>query len=129
MDPSPSLRSAFPLVLVAVLAGSLAWAFYGDRGVLANRALQEELIARQSAVDERQTTVALLRVEIDQMKTDPLAQERWVREELGYVKPGEILYLFPSDQATDFEVVQDRRLREAQLPPGMGDQGAEGEKP
>lgn len=116
MDPAPSIRSALPLLLVAILAGSLAWAFYGERGVLANRALQEEFLARQSAVEERRETVALLRLEIEQMTSDPRAQERWVREELGYVKPGEILYLFPADRATDFEVVQDRKLREATLP-------------
>ena len=116
MDPAPSIRSALPLVLVAILAGSLAWGFYGERGVLANQALQEEFLARQSAVEERRQTVALLRLEIEQMTSDPRAQERWVREELGYVRPGEILYLFPADQATDFEVVQDRKLREATLP-------------
>ena len=118
MDPAHSLRSALPLLLVAVLAGSVAWAFYGDRGVLANRTLQRELVARQQAVQERATTVASLRLEIGQMKSDRLAQERWVREELGYVKPGEILYLFPGDQATDFEVLQDRKLHEAELPGG-----------
>ena len=41
-----------------------------------------------------------------------------MREELGYVKPGEILYLFPGDRATDFEVLKDTRLREAELPGG-----------
>jgi len=118
MDPSNSLRSALPLVLVAIVAGSLAWAFYGERGVLANRALQHELVGRTAAVDERTNTVARLRLEIGQMKTDRRTQERWVREELGYVKPGEILYLFPSDQATDFKVLRDRTLREAELPGG-----------
>ena len=118
MDPAHSLRSALPLVLVAVVAGALAWAFYGDRGVLANRALQREFVGREAAVEERTVTVALLRTEIQEMKSDRLAQERWVREELGYVKPGEILYLFPGDRATDFEVLQDTRLREAELPGG-----------
>lgn len=116
MDPAHSLRSALPLVLIAFIAGALAWAFYGDRGVLANRALQRELLSRQAAVDERTVTVSLLRTEIQEIKHDRLAQERWVREELGYVKPGEILYLFPGDRAIDFKVLQDTRLREAELP-------------
>ncbi len=116
MDAAPTLRSALPLVLVAILAGSAAWAFYGDRGVLANKALQQEVVARQAAVQERAKTVALLRAEIEAMRTDPLTQERWVREELMYVRPGEILYLFPEDRPEDFEVLKDRQLREAQLP-------------
>jgi len=119
MDPAPTLRSALPLVLVAILAGSAAWAFYGDRGVLANKALQQEAVARHAAVQERTKTVALLRAEIEAMRTDPLTQERWVREELGYVRPGEIVYLFPDDRPEDFEVLGDRQLREAQLP-GQG---------
>lgn len=115
MLASDSLRSALPLLLVAIVGGSLAWAFYGERGVLANQALQDELEARQEAVAERTETVAHLRLEIEQLKTVPRVQERWVREELGYVREGEILYLFPDDQTTDFEVLQDRRLRESQL--------------
>jgi cell division protein FtsB len=118
MDPAHSLRSALPLILVAVLAGSLAWAFYGERGVLANRALTRELQAREVAVSERAQTVAALRLEIEQLHGDRRVQERWVREELGYVKPGEILYLFPGDQATDFEVLHDRKLHESELPGG-----------
>lgn len=115
MLAADSLRSALPLLLVAIVGGSLAWAFYGERGVLANQALQDELEARKEAVAERTETVAHLRLEIEQLKTVPRVQERWVREELGYVREGEILYLFPDDQTTDFEVLQDRRLRESQL--------------
>ncbi len=115
MDPALSLRSALPLLLVALLSGSLAWAFFGDRGVLANRALEGELLARQETIDERKQTVAHIRNEIERMKTDPLVQERWVRTELGYVRKGELIYLFPGDRSAEFEVLEDRQLRESEL--------------
>ncbi len=111
MDPSHSLRSALPLLIVAVLSGSLAWAFFGDRGVLANRALEGELLARQETIDERRQTVEHIREEIERMKTDTHVQERWVRTELGYVRKGELIYLFPGDRSADFELIEDRRLR------------------
>lgn len=115
MDPATSLRSALPLLLVAVLSGSAAWAFFGDRGVLANRALESERLARLEAIAEREQTVAHIRAEIERMKTDPRVQERWVRTELGYVREGEVVYLFPGDRNAEFEVLEDRRLRESEL--------------
>ena len=33
-----------------------------------------------------------------------------MRQELGYVRPGELLYLFPGDRAADFALLDDRRL-------------------
>jgi cell division protein FtsB len=115
MDPALSLRSALPLLLVALLSGSLAWAFFGDRGVLANRALEGELLARQEIIDERQQTVSHIRREIERMKSDPHVQERWVRTELGYVRKGELIYLFPGDRSAEFDVLEDRQLRESEL--------------
>ena len=119
MDPATSLRSALPLLLVAMLSGSLAWAFFGDRGVLANRALEGELLGRVEAIADRQETIAHIRDEIQRMQTDPRVQERWVRTELGYVRAGEVIYLFPGDRAAEFEVIEDRRLRKS----GLGQEG------
>jgi len=98
-----------------MLSGSLAWAFYGDRGVLANRALEGELLARQDAIAERQQTITHIRTEIERMKSDPRVQERWVRTELGYVREGEVIYLFPGDRDAEFEVLEDRRLSASEL--------------
>lgn len=110
MKSSHSLRSALPLVLFAVAAGGAAWACFGNRGILTNRSLETEVLARAERLAERQTTVDHLRREIVHMEADPRIQERWIREELGYVKPGEVLYLFPSDRSADFTFVEDRRI-------------------
>ncbi|MBN95286.1 MAG: hypothetical protein CL928_14665 [Deltaproteobacteria bacterium] len=110
MTSSNSLRSVLPFVLFAVAAGGAAWACFGDRGVLTNRSLEYEELARAERLGERRATVALLRGQIQQMESEPRLQERWIREELGYVKPGEVLYLFPGDRAADFTFVEDKRL-------------------
>lgn len=110
MKPTDTLRSALPLVLFAVFAGGAAWACFGDRGILANRALAAEVAAREAGILERRQTIDFLRGEIDRMQSDPTVQEHWIRQELGYVRPGEILYLFPGDRAADFAVLGDRRL-------------------
>lgn len=110
MEETNPVRSALPLLMFAVLAGSAAWACFGDRGVLANRVLEAEAASRRAHLDDRRQTIAHLRGEITRMKQDATVQERWIRQELGYVKDGELLYLFPGDRAADFGFLQDRRL-------------------
>lgn len=105
-------RSVAPLLLALVVAGSVAWAFYGERGVLANQQLALAIAAREEAIDRREQTIAELRREVERMETDPALQERWVRQELGYVRPGEVLYLFPGDRAQDLVLLGDRQLVE-----------------
>ena len=107
------MRTALPLVVFAVLAGSAAWACFGDRGILANRTLVAEVSARAEQLDERRATIASLRSEIQRMRSDRDVQERWIRQELGYVKEGELLYLFPGDRSADFAFLRDRRLMPA----------------
>ncbi len=113
MEETTTVRSALPLLMFAALAGSAAWACFGDRGVLANRALEAEVLARQTHLAERRQTIAHLRAEIGRMQGDETVQERWIRQELGYVREGELLYLFPGDRAADFGFLQDRRLMPA----------------
>ncbi|MEE2828198.1 MAG: septum formation initiator family protein [Myxococcota bacterium] len=116
MGQNSTLRSALPLLLLAILLAGAGWACFGDRGLLANRVLATEVEAREARLEERQQTIARLVLEIDRIKTDPLVQERWIREELGYVRKGEVLYLFPSDRSADFAFLEDRKLL-----PALGD--------
>ncbi|MCP4869878.1 MAG: septum formation initiator family protein [Proteobacteria bacterium] len=116
MTDNSTLRSALPLILFAVLAGGAAWACFGDRGILANRSLQAEVDSRQVRIEERTETIAHLRSEIARMETDTRVQERWIRQELGYVKPGELLYLFPGDRAADFAFLHDRHIEPGAQP-------------
>jgi cell division protein FtsB len=106
-----------------MVAASLAWACFGERGILANRSLQAEVSAREARIREREQTILSLRREIGWMRSDPKLQERWIREELGWVRPGEVLYLFPGDRAADFSLLQDRRLLPALALPAAGGAG------
>ena len=118
MQSLSTLRSALPLLLFTILAGSTAWACFGDRGVLRNQVLLAEVEAREVRLADRRATIGHLRSEIERMRSDPLVQERWIREELGYVKPGEVVYYFPDARNADFELVGDRHLLPAIHPKG-----------
>jgi len=110
MEQTSTLRSAMPLLLLATLLVGVGWACFGDRGLLANRVLAAEIDARKDRLEERRQTIASLERETERLRSDPRVQERWIREELGYVKDGEILYLFPGDRSADFAFIKDRQL-------------------
>jgi cell division protein FtsB len=81
------------LMVAAVLAGVLSLASVADA-----RGFRRYLRLRQDveALQERnralaQQNEALLR-EINALRKDPAALERAAREELGYVKPGELVF-------------------------------------
>jgi cell division protein FtsB len=81
------------LAVAAVLAGALCLASVADaRGFRRYRSLRQDV----ESLQERNRTLSeqnevLLR-EISALRKDPAALERVVREELGYVKPGEIVF-------------------------------------
>ncbi len=61
----------------------------GLRKALRNEEEGRRLERENAALEE---TVARLRREVRALRGDPAALERAAREELGYVKPGEIIY-------------------------------------
>jgi cell division protein FtsB len=81
------------LAVAAVLAGVLSLASVADargfRRYLALRQDVESLQERNHALSDQNEA---LRREINALRKDPAALERAVREELGYVKPGEIVF-------------------------------------
>lgn len=82
------------LLVVAVgVAGALSLLSVADaKGFRRYLSLRQDLEGMQ----QRNTTVAeqneALRQEIAALRKDPAALERAVREELGYVKPGELVF-------------------------------------
>jgi cell division protein FtsB len=81
------------LAVAAVLAGVLSLASVADaRGFRRYLGLRQDV----EALQERNRVLAgqneaLLR-EINALRKEPVALERAVREELGYVKPGELVF-------------------------------------
>jgi cell division protein FtsB len=81
------------LMVSGVLAGVLSLASAADaRGFRRYLKLRDDV----EALHQRNQAIAAqneaLRREIQALRDDPTALERAVREELGYVKPGEIVF-------------------------------------
>lgn len=86
-------RKALSIALFLILAASALNALFGDRGLL-------ELLKVQEEVESLDREIAMLRAEnqrileeIRSLKTSPLVVERLARENLGLVKPGEVVLL------------------------------------
>lgn len=75
-------------LVLALLALSLADPG-GLRKAIRNEAEVARLERENAALEQR---VAQLRREVKALQGDPAAVERAAREELGYVKPGEVVY-------------------------------------
>jgi cell division protein FtsB len=84
------LYTAGAIVLVA-LAGA-GWKSYRDLAAArAREALLEERIRQTGA------RVGELRGRIERLRDDPVTLERLAREELGMVKPGDVVVVFPPE--------------------------------
>ncbi|OFX24000.1 MAG: hypothetical protein A2V77_08485 [Anaeromyxobacter sp. RBG_16_69_14] len=77
------------IAAVLVLLGLSALDPDGLRKARRNQAEVKRLERENAALGQR---VARLRREVKALEGDPAALERAAREELGYVKPGEIIY-------------------------------------
>jgi len=77
------------IIGLLVLLGLSALDRDGLRKARRNEAEGERLERENAELEQR---VARLRREVKALQGDPAALERAAREELGYVKPGEIVY-------------------------------------
>lgn len=81
------------LAVAAVLAGALSLASAADaRGFRRYLALRQDVEALQQRNRGLSEQNEALKREINALRKDPAALERAAREELGYVKPGEIVF-------------------------------------
>ena len=76
--------------LLLVLLGS--GAVKGWRDLHAARAREQELATRVAAAEER---IALLRERIGRLRDDPVTLERLAREQLGLVRPRDVVVVLP----------------------------------
>jgi cell division protein FtsB len=91
-------RKALSLALFLIVAASTLNALFGDRGLL-------ELLKARQDIESLDQEIASLRAEnqklleeIRDLKSSPFAVERLARENLGLVKPGEIVLLVRSEE-------------------------------
>jgi len=86
-------RKALSLALFLIVAASTLNALFGDRGLLELFKARQEIESLDREIVTLRTQNQSLLEEIRALKTSPLAVERLARENLGLVKPGEIVLL------------------------------------
>jgi cell division protein FtsB len=86
-------RKAATLASIIALVALIVGALFGDRGLLhlIDQRHRAEALARE--VEELEGENAHLVTEIAALRTDPRAIERLAREELGFARPGETVFL------------------------------------
>ncbi len=92
MDRSPAPRRRALIAYAVVLAALFGASALSPRGLRDARVKEREatrLADENLALGQR---VSRLRREVKALSGDPAALERAAREELGYVKPGELVY-------------------------------------
>jgi cell division protein FtsL len=83
------LRLAILFLLVLVAASVL-----GNRSLLRLYQMHRDRAALEREIEQLTTTNTALADEVRQLRTDPARVEAIAREELGLVKPGELVYEF-----------------------------------
>jgi cell division protein FtsB len=78
-------------VLSIVLVGA---ALLGDHGVLRHEKLREELTNAKSLNDALEAENRRLRAEAEALRSDPEYVEMVIRDELGFVRKDELIFLF-----------------------------------
>ncbi len=83
----------FLIALVVLLGlGLVTLAVFGDHGIITYLELRRAYGEMESRVEKIEKENKRLTREINALRNDPATMERIAREELGMIKPGEILY-------------------------------------
>jgi len=90
-------RRAFAVLLVALVSVGSAAALFGEGGLRDRLRLSAEHRQLLAEIESRRAATARLREQVDGLLHDPMASERIAREQLGFVRPGEVVYLLPRD--------------------------------
>jgi cell division protein FtsB len=86
-------RKALSLTIFLVVAASILNALFGDRGLTELLKVRQELEQLDWEIAELRARNQQLLDEVRSLKASPLAIERLARENLGLVRPGEIVLL------------------------------------
>ena len=89
----PSLLRHLRLAILFLLA-LVAASVMGNRSLLRLYHMHRDRVALEREIDQLTAANAALAEEVRNLRTDPARVEAIAREELGLVKPGEIVYEF-----------------------------------
>jgi cell division protein FtsB len=87
---------ALTLAAVAVLLALLGVASYASWRELAVVRAEEAAVGRQ--VEDTRQRITVLERRIERLRNDPSTRERLAREELGMVRPGDVVIVLPADR-------------------------------
>ena len=91
------LRRRIATIAVTVLAGSLfVHVMFGANGMIVYRQKRAEYDALQKQIAQAQQENERYTQQIQGLKSDEKAIEKEAREQLGYAKPGEYVYVPPA---------------------------------
>ena len=92
------------VLLVTLLAFHV---IFGANGMIVYEQKRNEYKALNSQLDDLQKENEKLNLRIKALKTDPKTIEKEAREQLRYVRPGEVIYSLPAEkQATPLSTAQ-----------------------
>jgi len=92
-----ALRRRLATIAVAVLAGSLfVHVMFGANGMVVYKQKRAEYQALRKQIDQVQQENDRYTQQIQGLKTDQSAIEKEAREQLGYARPGEYVYVPPT---------------------------------
>lgn len=86
-------RRALQYLLIFVTVVLVMDALVGDRGVLERLRAREQFQVVSQSIEVLRQENAQLRHDIRRLRDDPSAIEFLAREELGLIKPGEVLFI------------------------------------
>jgi len=91
------VRQRLAIVAAASVSAALVAAIlFGSRGLLRLRALTNEEAAIKQRIGGLLLENQRLRTQLHALRSDDRYLERLAREQLGFVRPGEVVYRFPS---------------------------------
>jgi cell division protein FtsB len=104
-EPSPApdkssalTRLGWVLLMLFFLAAIILDAFFSESGMIRIWELERRHLELSREVRELERHNLELEALIEALRNDPEAIERVAREELGYARPGEEIYLFPPEK-------------------------------
>jgi len=99
--PSGFSRVGWFLLIFLFLAAIVLDSFFSESGLLKiwQMAREHQLLTQEVA--ELEKANAEMEAQIEALRSDPEAIERVAREELGYIRPGEEVFLFPKKSKSE----------------------------
>jgi cell division protein FtsB len=88
-------RLGWIMLMLFFLAAIILDAFYSESGMIRIWDLERRHMQLSRGVRELEQQNTELEAAIEALSSDPDAIEKVAREELGYARPGEEIYLFP----------------------------------